>query len=137
MSESPYEMISRLLWEMRKEVAGKTPEELLTNWMNDRQNKSHTTYTCPVTNNSNITLGGTKGVANDRRDVMHAYCVGFDDAAYHIASPDPLNGTVAKRLPIDLTDKGSYSDRIAKLKTKTCGCGRKLRGKEALCRECR
>lgn len=40
--------------------------------MNDRQNKSHTTYTCPVTNNSNITLGGKGSVAGDRRDVSYS-----------------------------------------------------------------
>ena len=84
----------------QNEVAGKTPEELLTNCMNDRQNKSHTTYTCPVTNNSNITLGGNKGVANDRRDVA------------------------------------TYSDRIAKMKIRTCSCGDKLRGKQEICNDC-
>ena len=54
----------------------------------------------PVTNNSNITLGGKGSVANDRRDV-------------------------------------SYSARIERMRIAVCDCGRKLRGKEELCRECR
>jgi len=57
-------------------------------------------------------LGGTKGVANDRRDVTHG----------HVNYQGHVN---------------TYSARIERMRIAVCDCGRKLRGKEELCRECR